>query len=106
MSPQVHRDKPIAVAQVRVQLPAPRQPALRDSMDEHNRTAARVARLDQMELHAAAAGDRVMLHGVAPLSIRLPGGSVAFLHGSAKRNAVLATGPAANHTSPVPVDTR
>src|ERR1700730_12139879 len=67
VSPHVHCDQPVAVGQVRVQLPAPGKPALREAVDEQNRTAAGIARLDHVKPYTSAAGDRVMLHDVAPL---------------------------------------
>jgi hypothetical protein len=58
----VHRHQPVAIAKLRVQLTAPGEPALREAVDEYNRTAARVAGLDDVELCPAAARDGVMLH--------------------------------------------
>jgi hypothetical protein len=45
---------PVAVGKVRAQLPAPGEPALRYAVDKENRTAARVARLDDVEVYPAA----------------------------------------------------
>jgi len=49
MTAQVQRDETVIIGKVRVELSAPREPALRKAMDEQNRAACRVARLDQVE---------------------------------------------------------
>jgi len=49
MTSKIQRDESVAGGQVRVELTVPGEPALRKAMDEQNRAACRVARLDQVE---------------------------------------------------------
>src|SRR6187431_61067 len=62
MTSKIQRDESVAGGQVRVELTVPGEPALRKAMDEQNRAACRVARLDQVKRSSAAAGNRVSLH--------------------------------------------
>lgn len=62
MASHIHRHKAVSIGQVRGHLPAPGEPTLRKAVDEENRTTTRVARLDDVELHASAPRDLMALH--------------------------------------------
>jgi hypothetical protein len=69
MTSHVDRDKSIAIGQCRMHLSSPGEPTLRKAMDKYNRTSARVARFNDVELSTSAAAHHVMLHCVAPLLV-------------------------------------
>ena len=52
---------------IRIELPAPGEPALRVAVDEEDRATSRIARFDGMQANASAASDVVMLHSSLPL---------------------------------------
>jgi hypothetical protein len=62
MTPHIQRDEPVIIRQLRIQLLAPRKPALRKSMNKQNRTTTRVSRLNNMQLTTATACDPVTFH--------------------------------------------
>jgi hypothetical protein len=52
-------------------LPSPGEPTLRKAMDKYNRTSARIARFNEVELNASPAAHHVMFHCLAPLLVLL-----------------------------------
>jgi hypothetical protein len=62
VTPHVHRNQPIVAGQIRVELTAPAEGALRETVDKENWLAVGVSCLDEVELAASAAGDEVVLH--------------------------------------------
>jgi hypothetical protein len=64
MTSHIHRDEAMVTRQVRVQLPAPGQRALRESVDEQNGTASRIAGFDDVQLDPSATCNSVRFHGV------------------------------------------
>jgi hypothetical protein len=67
MAAHVDGDKSIAIGQCRMHLSSPGEPTLRKAMDKYNRTSARIARFNEVELNASPAAHHVMLHRVAQL---------------------------------------
>src|SRR5438105_3592833 len=67
MAAQVHRDQAIRAGEIGIELPLPREAALRKAVDEQDRATARIAGFDDVELNAAAAGDGMVLHRIPPL---------------------------------------
>src|SRR5690349_10328357 len=62
MSSHIHCDKSEALGQLRIHLSAPREPTLRNAMDEKNWPTPRVTRRDEMQLYAAPALHAVTIH--------------------------------------------
>src|SRR5882757_10791619 len=62
MASEVDGNKPIVIGQCRIHLSSPSEPTLRQAMDEYNRTSARVARFNEVQLNASPAAHHVMLH--------------------------------------------
>lgn len=54
VAPHVHRGESVVVGQLRIQLPAPREPALREPVDEQDRSPLGIAGLDEVEPYAPA----------------------------------------------------
>jgi hypothetical protein len=67
MTPKIHCDKSVVIGQIRVHLPAPCKPALRNTMNEQDGTTAWIASLNKVELYATAACDSVVLHQHPPV---------------------------------------
>jgi hypothetical protein len=65
MPAQIHCDQPVVIGQVGVQLPTPRERALRKAMDEQDGPSVCIARLNQMELNASATYDAMVFHSLA-----------------------------------------
>jgi hypothetical protein len=66
VTPQVERNQSVTPRKVRVQLATPGEPALREAVNEEDRTALGVTRFHQMERRASATSDCVVPHLVAP----------------------------------------
>src|SRR5262245_1347760 len=62
VSAQINRDQPECICQVGIHLPAPRQPALREAVNENDWTSLRGTGLPDMKSNAATAADQVRLH--------------------------------------------
>src|SRR3954449_574109 len=54
---QIHRYEPMRLRQIRAHLASPREPALRNSVHEQNRSAVSVASIDNMKLDPATPSD-------------------------------------------------
>src|SRR5882672_6912348 len=64
MTAQVYGNEPEGVSHVGAQLTTPGHAALRKSVDEHDGSTLRVARLDRVQLNSAAPDDLVVLQHV------------------------------------------
>src|SRR5262249_42151765 len=62
----------MVVRQLRCELPAPGQPALREAVNKQDGPTPNVAGLNAMELHAASAGDSLTFHRTLPREGAVP----------------------------------
>jgi hypothetical protein len=62
--PHIHCNESVRLGEIGVELPAPGKRTLGKAVDEDDRAALRVARLDEVELNVAASGNFMTLHHV------------------------------------------
>jgi hypothetical protein len=70
---QIYRNQAKVIGEIRGQLPAPRKPALRKTVNEQNGPAIWITGFDYMQLRAATTNDSVTFHGPVPLFEDLSG---------------------------------
>ena len=62
MPAHVHRDQTKVAREIGIELSAPGEPALGETVDEQDRLSHRVARLDNVKPDATASSNRVVFH--------------------------------------------